>query len=393
MSLMKLDALQWLLAVHCALALREDDRKKLFKVVQTWKNFQIFTNTKNSSNNSNSSTNNNNSDSGDAIINSILTSLQEAEAKLEQERGGLSAAIDRDTTSTSASTSTSPAIRKLMQRILDDMHTDIDELDRVSLERLEVINPTLVATIKQAALAMAGGANAAITADMNAMIMHGNQLPQSSTTSTIIIETRSFDEIENAMEWATITNNNTRSSRSTTATAASANNNNNPVVIIESARDVVSQLQHLVRKGTTFIDIMSPTANVGLLIAASAAATHLTNMMQHLQDQQQQQQQQGDYGNVSALLSSSSQASTSLSMSPFMYPSSSRLGLVRMQSDTQRHVKKELFTLEGGLRQKDDWVIGKLYQQGLPFVSSSNGRRFATQIELSHHLDDLFRRT
>ena len=45
-----------------------------------------------------------------------------------------------------------------------------------------------------------------------------------------------------------------------------------------------------------------------------------------------------------------------------------------------------------GLKEKDPNVIGLLYEVGLPFVSTADGRRFATQMELSHHLDALFKR-
>mmetsp|Transcript_16844 Transcript_16844/g.31900 ORF Transcript_16844/g.31900 Transcript_16844/m.31900 type:complete len:339 (+) Transcript_16844:2-1018(+) len=55
-------------------------------------------------------------------------------------------------------------------------------------------------------------------------------------------------------------------------------------------------------------------------------------------------------------------------------------------------IDKSKFTTEG-LKEKNDAVIARLYDGGLPFVCSADGRRFAKQIEHSRHLDELFRRT
>jgi len=61
---------------------------------------------------------------------------------------------------------------------------------------------------------------------------------------------------------------------------------------------------------------------------------------------------------------------------------------------TVRHflsIDKALFTNDG-VKKKDETVIGSLYEGGLPFVSSADGKRFATQTELSNHLDYLFKK-
>jgi pre-mRNA cleavage complex 2 protein Pcf11 len=52
---------------------------------------------------------------------------------------------------------------------------------------------------------------------------------------------------------------------------------------------------------------------------------------------------------------------------------------------------KSQFTNDG-VKKKNDTVIASLYNVGLPFVSSSDGRRFGSQFELSSHLDSLFKR-
>ena len=54
-------------------------------------------------------------------------------------------------------------------------------------------------------------------------------------------------------------------------------------------------------------------------------------------------------------------------------------------------IDKSKFTNDG-LKEKNDAVIARLYDGGLAYVSSADGRRFGTEIELSKHLDALFRK-
>ena len=61
------------------------------------------------------------------------------------------------------------------------------------------------------------------------------------------------------------------------------------------------------------------------------------------------------------------------------------------QASTGFQVDRSLFTNDG-IKQKNTAVIGILYEVGLPFQSSADGRRFRTQLELSKHLDALFKR-
>lgn len=49
------------------------------------------------------------------------------------------------------------------------------------------------------------------------------------------------------------------------------------------------------------------------------------------------------------------------------------------------------FTNEG-VKNRSLAVVALLYDGGLPYVSSADGRRFRTQLELSHHLDALFKK-
>lgn len=54
-------------------------------------------------------------------------------------------------------------------------------------------------------------------------------------------------------------------------------------------------------------------------------------------------------------------------------------------------VKPEEFTNEG-VKKMRFAVVALLYEGGLPYVSSADGRRFRTEIELSRHLDALFKK-
>ena len=54
-------------------------------------------------------------------------------------------------------------------------------------------------------------------------------------------------------------------------------------------------------------------------------------------------------------------------------------------------IDRSKFSTEG-LKEKNEAVIARLYDGGLPFVCSADGRRFGTQNEMSQHLDALFRK-
>ena len=54
-------------------------------------------------------------------------------------------------------------------------------------------------------------------------------------------------------------------------------------------------------------------------------------------------------------------------------------------------IDRSLFTNDG-IKKLNEAIIGLLYEVGLPFISSGDGRRFATQLELSKHMDALFKR-
>jgi pre-mRNA cleavage complex 2 protein Pcf11 len=60
-------------------------------------------------------------------------------------------------------------------------------------------------------------------------------------------------------------------------------------------------------------------------------------------------------------------------------------------SSASRIVDPSTFTNEG-IKIHNDAMIALLYEIGLPYVSQADARRFRTQLELSHHLDALFRK-
>eukprot|EP01083_Nonionella_stella_P060965 158978_1 len=114
---------------------------------------------------------------------------------------------------------------------------------------------------------------------------------------------------------------------------------------------------------------------VKLLGSASATASTLTNLLERLKQQN---------SNKGTLSFSAGSISNDLPGS-----SSSFYGNTMLSSS--KSIDRSKFTTEG-LKEKNDSVISRLYEGGLPFVSSSDGKRFATQIELSKHLDEVFRK-
>mmetsp|Transcript_14887 Transcript_14887/g.21980 ORF Transcript_14887/g.21980 Transcript_14887/m.21980 type:complete len:400 (+) Transcript_14887:646-1845(+) len=264
-----------------------------------------------------------------------------------------------------------------MQALLDNMHDGMDELEKVSLERLAQINPDLLANIKQAALGIvkssstatgnnhgggdvddagnAGGSNSTMQTSSN------SSGGAAATVEIIIDPMRSQTDVELAAKWKKVR-----------------------YVDSNTARNVVRDLQHTVRKQSSSIAENSKEeqldVDVDLLVAASVTAHHITNMMQKLLDQATEK------GKNKAI-------NTPLPGGPIR--SLNRSDSFLTKTETQRHVDSTLFDTDGLSRDKDGqykWMVGRLYQQGLPFISSSDGRRFATQIELSHHLDELFRK-
>jgi pre-mRNA cleavage complex 2 protein Pcf11 len=222
----------------------------------------------------------------------------------------------------------SPSLRKQMQLLLDEVQsTGVDELDKVSLERLADINPDLLQQLKEAAIEEQQQQQLPTTASSNAPIFVAPPLS----------------------DWSKLNLNH-----------------------LEKSHDLIASLQRHVRSANEMTVVKSQLdETIHLYASVSASAQLLTDMLQKLKD-----------GNGLGFTAGQSNASGG--------------GGGDCGSSTHRRrkryslVKKENFTNEG-IRKHNDAVIAQLYEVGLPFVCSADGRRFASQLELSKHLDNLFR--
>jgi pre-mRNA cleavage complex 2 protein Pcf11 len=221
-----------------------------------------------------------------------------------------------------------------MQAVLDDMQSTVtNELDKVSLERLADINPDLLDEIRKTAQDMLNSGQSSSSGAYPTTVSNNSQQQLS-----FLVETRSPEWVARSADWKNL-------------------KKTNPV---EESQDVIAKLQSYVSVDTsdettyTQADAIQMT---NVLAASSVTASLLTTALQELQQEEEKE-------NVPA------------------------------QRPAVRHflsINKSLFTNEG-VKQKDETVIGLLYEGGLPFVSSADGKRFATQTELSNHLDYLFKK-
>jgi len=224
-------------------------------------------------------------------------------------------------------------LRKQMQFVLDEMQNgDVQELDKVSLERLADIDPNLLIEIKSVAdnIMLSAGANAKMQVVQNNTALTTNH----KSVSDLFLELRSPKVIERCAEWENLTF--------------------DPVL---TTNDTISKLLHHVTTETSKLRLShEKNEATSLLGSASATATRLRNMLERL---------------------------TSLK--------NSRDTNAFPEIHTKPTFNMSEFTTEG-VKEKNDIAIACLYEVGLPYISSSDGRRFATQIELSKHLDELFRK-
>lgn len=210
-----------------------------------------------------------------------------------------------------------PSLRRQMQTLLDEVQntSEVDELDKVSLERLADINPDLLKQIQTEAEMVLLEKQQATLGGSIAIATGGNiQQPES--------------------DWAKLKLNH-----------------------LEKSNTIVANLQRHVRlvSSETTVPKSQSDATIHLYAAVSASAQLLTDMLQEFTMQNQHD---------TPLLKRKRRYSL---------------------------VKPQLFTTEG-IKERNDAVIARLYEVGLPFVCSADGRRFGTQLELSKHLDALFRK-
>ena len=318
----------WMQDVFDFLESDEMSRDKLRKVWNTWEQFNIFP-----------------KETWNLIGQCFIEEdIKIQNAKKVADAKAKAAGIDRAPDGT---LQVSKKLRRFMQTVLDEVQAEtVNELDKVSLERLADINPDLLVEIKKAAedLMVKEVNQSQQSRGLNTVLSRGGvNSGNGSVTSngkmplSIFTELRPPSLVKQSEEWDNLNLN-----------------------YQEDTNSIIKRLSQHVRSGTgsdQHQEQQDLTTN--LLGAASATVHHLTSMLDKLKTQD--------------------------------HKIGSGLGLGNMYLQGSKVIDKSKFTNEG-LREKNDAVIARLYDGGLAFVSSSDGRRFATQLELSKHLDALFRK-
>ena len=309
------DAADWLAAVYEIFnkAKKEDEKARLKKVWNSWKQFGVIKDDEKWRN------------IGQCFLKTETSSGVDAAGSATKDSSGIARNPD-------GSLNLPTKLRAQMQILLDEVQADgVDELEKVSLERLADINPSLLQQIKE-------GAEMELQQGNNQ-----NQLPGQQQSSSINNASNNISSVptEPMSEWSKLKLNH-----------------------LEKSHDLVASLQRHVRSASQQTTVIKSKVDntVHLYASVSTSAQLLTDMLH----QWKVQQENGTWFGIGEDTSSSRRKR--------------RYSLV----------KKEKFTTEG-IKEHNDAVISRLYEVGLPFVCSADGRRFATQIELSNHLDALFR--
>ena len=230
------------------------------------------------------------------------------------------------------------------------MQQEESEMEKVSLERLAVINVNLLIQIKEMAESSlkansSGGANALSSSSSKPTDGGiGDEL-------SFFIETRTPETLRRSSNWEKI--------------SISQN--------MKDARDVIASLHHLVRESSNIENRYTQTEAIemtGALATASVTASILTSTLQLIKDA-------SDNKNKKSKMSKTGNVG--------------RNGMSRSLVPNFYAIDKSLFTNDG-IKELNEAIIELLYGVGLPFISSGDGRRFATQLELSNHLDALFKK-
>ncbi|KAL7548196.1 hypothetical protein ACHAWF_011488 [Thalassiosira exigua] len=304
------DAASWMGEVYDIFdnANKEEEKTRLKKVWNTWREFGVIKD----------------EEKWKVIGQCFLKADEKAKAAIDAKVAASGIARNADGT-----LQLIPSLRKQMQLILDEVqNSGVDELDKVSLERLADINPDLLQQIKE-------GAEAVIAEQNQQQKSPEPNLKQTSDSSSL--NATNPAPIAPMTEWTKLKLNH-----------------------LEKSHDLIASLQRHVRSanGTTVVEAQLDET-VHLYAAVSASAQILTDMLQQWKD-------------------------------------GSGLGAEAGGGNRRKRryslVRKEKFTNEG-IKEHNDAVIANLYEVGLPFFCSADGRRFASQLELSEHLDELFRRS
>jgi len=330
-SIVEQDASNWLPVVYNVLP--EEKRVKLEKVWKLWKNTDVFAKDKWEEMGKcfSGTASKNNGNGSETLVDSEL------------EKAGLSLGKDGRLTLI-------PSLRDSMQIILDEMQQEESEMEKVSLERLAVINVNLLIQIKEMA-------ESSLKSNSSS---RANTLSSSSSSKTthgiigdelsFLVETRTSETLERSINWEKI----------------SINQN------IKDARDVIASLHYLVRESSNIEKRYTQTEAIEMtraLATASVTASILTSTLQLIKDASDNKNKKSKIGKRG----------------------NARNGMTRTLAPNFLAIDKLLFTNDG-IKKLNEVIIGLLYEVGLPFISSGDGRRFATQLELSKHLDALFKK-
>lgn len=341
--LIETDALQWIPVVYSSLHKHVNTKAqkvKLKKVLQTWRDFKVF--------------------KAEAVHNMILC-YEKADAnaaigKIDSAKTGGGANVD----GSDILKSISGMLRMKMQKLLDEIHSDVDELDKVSLERLAIINPSLLENIKNIAM--------------------------NETSDTDIDNSKHYDyPHENSLFAIHIPKEHLKRSREWEKNSFSKSD----------AGDLVSRLQHHVMTTSKSSSLSEFSTSIPTLIAAaSSTANQISVLLQCSQDTDVTTCNKNQHSFLYPFLSNRYTENVFMNNGT----NTERDSMNLQQSHSYSIIKlidKTLFTSEGvAVKSKHHArIVSVLYEEGLPFLSTSDGRRFKTQIELSNHLDDLFRKS
>ena len=239
-----------------------------------------------------------------------------------------------------------PSLRNAMQEVLDDLQSDEqDELNKVSLERLAAIDPDLLIKIKQTAEDSLRNGSGPSSSGRTAT---SNETKKPNDELSFLEESRSVATIERSNAWEKTSIN-----------------------FLKDSQDIIASLNHLVRESAGIDKRYTQAEAVemtGALATAAVTATLLTNYLQQVKDLEDSRKKK----KTTTSLTGGGGGAQSAARSFFQ-------------------IDKDLFTNDG-VKKLNEAIVGLLYEIGLPFVSSADGRRFATQLELSQHLDALFRK-
>ena len=153
-------------------------------------------------------------------------------------------------------------LRKAMQAVLDDVQADqVDELSKVSLERLADINPDLLVEIKRAAEEMIDQERKSGTgAPSNPIALDGTQ----DVVPSLFMEIRPPEIVERSMEWDKL-----------------------DVKYLQSTNESIKKLLYTVRSATSSqSQAHNPDVDMTKLLgSASATASTLTQMLERFKTQ------------------------------------------------------------------------------------------------------------